>query len=216
MNDSASGQQAASSDQGIESPPVTIPGILRRLGPGLIIAGSIVGSGELIATTAVGAEAGFVLMWLILIGCVIKVFVQVEFGRYSVAGGGTTMDGLAQVPGPRLAGRGNWIVWYWFVMFLFSLAQLGGIVGGVGQALSISAPMTQYAGLYNSYVELETQLHVKHAELSMVQRRAADGEELDRDTDTLRAEIYDLEASRLPALATIKQDAAVQHDADDQ
>ena len=216
MNDSASGQQAASSEQGIESPPVTIPGILRRLGPGLIIAGSIVGSGELIATTAVGAEAGFVLMWLILIGCVIKVFVQVEFGRYSVAGGGTTMDGLAQVPGPRLAGRGNWIVWYWFVMFLFSLAQLGGIVGGVGQALSISAPMTEYARLYNGYVELETQLHVKHAELSMVLRRAADGEELDQDTDTLRAEIYDLESSRLTALATIKQETAVQHDADDQ
>lgn len=216
MNDSASGQQAASSDQGIEKPPVTIPGILRRLGPGLIIAGSIVGSGELIATTAVGAEAGFVLMWLILIGCVIKVFVQVEFGRYSVAGGGTTMDGLAQVPGPRLAGRGNWIVWYWFVMFLFSLAQLGGIVGGVGQALSISAPMTQYAGLYNDYVELETQLHVKHAELSMVERRAAAGEQLDQDADAMRKDIFDLETKRLPALETIKQEEAGKNGTDDQ
>ncbi|MBB72964.1 MAG: hypothetical protein CMJ75_00475 [Planctomycetaceae bacterium] len=205
MNDSASGQQPASSDQGIERPPVTIPGILRRLGPGLIIAGSIVGSGELIATTAVGAEAGFVLMWLILIGCVIKVFVQVEFGRYSVAGGGTTMDGLAQVPGPRVSGRGNWIVWYWFVMFLFSLAQLGGIVGGVGQALSISAPMTDYAASYNAYVELETQLHVTHAELSMVERRAAAGEELGQRADELRKEVYRLESRRLPALETIKQ-----------
>ena len=43
------------------SPPRTILGILRQLGPGLIIAGAIVGSGELNATTKTGAQAGF---WL--------------------------------------------------------------------------------------------------------------------------------------------------------
>lgn len=48
-----------------ENPPTNILGILGRLGPGLIIAGSIVGSGELIATTKTGAEAGFWLLWLI-------------------------------------------------------------------------------------------------------------------------------------------------------
>jgi Mn2+/Fe2+ NRAMP family transporter len=62
-------------------PPRGFFAVVRRLGPGLIIAGSIVGSGELIATTKVGAEAGFVLLWLILVGCVIKVFTQVELGR---------------------------------------------------------------------------------------------------------------------------------------
>jgi len=70
--------------------PKNIRGILRQLGPGLIIAGSIVGAGELIATTAVGAEAGFVLLWLIIIGCLIKVFVQIEFGRYTITSGRTT------------------------------------------------------------------------------------------------------------------------------
>ena len=59
-------------------PPRRLLSVARRLGPGLIVAGSIVGSGELIATTKVGAEAGFVLLWLILVGCVIKVFTQVE------------------------------------------------------------------------------------------------------------------------------------------
>ncbi len=88
---------------GIESPPRTVTGVIRRLGPGLIIAGSIVGSGELIATTKTGAEAGFWLLWLIVVGCVIKMFAQVEFGRFSIVTGQTTMDGLAQVPGPRMA-----------------------------------------------------------------------------------------------------------------
>ena len=85
-----------------KAPPTTIRGILRSLGPGLIIAGSIVGSGELIATTTTGAEAGFTLLWLIIIGCIIKVFVQVELGRYTITTGTTTMSGLNSLPGPRL------------------------------------------------------------------------------------------------------------------
>jgi len=124
-----------------ERAPTTIGGIFRRLGPGLIIAASIVGSGELIATTKTGADAGYSLLWLILLGCVIKVFVQVEFGRYAVAEGVTTIEGLNRVPGPRL--RVSWLVWAWFAMFLTSaVAQLGGILGGVGQLLAMRYPIS--------------------------------------------------------------------------
>lgn len=154
-----------------EAPPTAIGGILRRLGPGLIVAGSIVGSGELIATTKTGAEAGFWLLWLILIGCVIKVFCQVEFGRYSIVTGNSTMTGLAEVPGPRITGRGNWLVWYWFLMWFASIGQLGGIVGGVGQALSISLPLTQQGREFNEYVDRTTELKVSKAELTLIQSR---------------------------------------------
>ena len=58
-------------------PPRTLWASLAHLGPGIILASSIVGSGELIAATTTGAEAGFALLWLILIGCVIKVGAQV-------------------------------------------------------------------------------------------------------------------------------------------
>lgn len=125
---------------GIESPPRTLGGVLRRLGPGLIIAASIVGSGELIATTKTGADAGYTLLWLILIGCVIKVFVQVEFGRFTIAEGRGTMDAMNAVPGPRW--RVNWLLWYWVLMFLGQIGQLGGIVGGVGQSMAMTAPIT--------------------------------------------------------------------------
>jgi len=124
-----------------ETPPTKLFGILSRLGPGLIIAASIVGSGELIATTKTGADAGYALLWLIIIGCVIKVFVQIEFGRYAVAEGVTTIDGLDRVPGPRW--RVSWLVWAWFFMFLTSaVGQLGGILGGVGQLLAMRWPIT--------------------------------------------------------------------------
>ncbi|MFN3244169.1 MAG: NRAMP family divalent metal transporter [Planctomycetota bacterium] len=114
---------------------------LRRLGPGLIIAGSIVGSGELIATTKVGAEAGFTLLWLIVVGCVVKVFTQVEFGRGAIGRGRTALQLLDDLPGPRW--RAGWAVWLWVAMTLLTLAQQGGIVGGVGQALTMAVPLTE-------------------------------------------------------------------------
>ncbi len=152
-----------------QEPPESPLGILRYLGPGLIVAGSIVGSGELIATTKTGAEAGFWLLWLIAIGCVIKVFVQVEFGRYAISTGKTTMTALNEVPGPRIHGRGNWLVWYWFIMFLASLGQLGGIVGGVGQAMALSLPLTERGQAVNEYMDAKTRLPVKQAELQRIQ-----------------------------------------------
>jgi Mn2+/Fe2+ NRAMP family transporter len=140
---------------GTIDPPRTVLGIVRQLGPGLIIAGSIVGSGELIATTLVGAEAGFVLMWLIIIGCIIKVFVQIEFGRYSIINGRTALDAMNQVPGPRLGvtqhGQANWVCWFWLAFTAVALAQVGGLIGGVGQAMSIPFPLTDSGRAVNTF-----------------------------------------------------------------
>ncbi|QEG42283.1 Nramp family divalent metal transporter [Roseimaritima ulvae] len=139
-----------SDEQQAIEPPQSLPGIIRYAGPGLIVAGSIVGSGELIATTKTGAQAGYSLLWLILIGCMVKVFTQIEFGRYTLISGKTTLEALSEVPGPRIRGRGNWLVWYWVIMWFASISQLGGIVGGVGQALAISVPITQMGRDYNA------------------------------------------------------------------
>jgi Mn2+/Fe2+ NRAMP family transporter len=167
MSDNAPDASAKHHVSMVQTPPTSFFGILSRLGPGLIIAGSIVGSGELIATTSTGGKAGFTLLWLIIIGCVIKVFVQIEFGRFSIVTGKTTMEGLNDIPGPRSSRLGNWLLWYWFFMFFSSLGQLGGIVGGVGQALAISAPITQAGREYNAYREAVTQLEVATKELQL-------------------------------------------------
>jgi len=126
-------------DGGTIEPPTDFFGIVKRLGPGLIIAGSIVGSGELIATTKTGAQAGISLLWLIIIGCLIKVFCQIELGRYAITHGETTLSALNRVPGPKF--KVNWIMWFWLVMMVLIVGQLGGIVGGVGQALALTFPV---------------------------------------------------------------------------
>ena len=119
-------------------PPQTLLASLAHLGPGIILASSIVGSGELIATTTAGAQAGFVLLWLIVLGCVIKVAAQVEIGRNTLTWGRTSLDAFDRVPGPRLAGRG-WIYWAWAVMTALIVVQQGGIVAGVVTAAKVQA-----------------------------------------------------------------------------
>lgn len=162
----------------VQQPPSNFAGVLRRLGPGLIIAASIVGSGELIGTTKTGADAGFWLLWLIVLGCVIKVFVQVEFGRFAIAEGRTSMQGLNEVPGPRL--RVSWLVWYWLLMFTVGLGQLGGIVGGVGQAMAITFPIT---GDVRATTQIQDQQQLWDAArsdaLSGVRTQTADSGQLD-------------------------------------
>lgn len=134
----------------IVDPPRHLGAILKQIGPGLIIAANIVGSGELIMTTKTGAEAGISLLWLILLGCVIKVFVQLEFGRFAISNGETTLTSLNRVPGPKIFGV-NWIVAFWAVMIATSTGQLGGILGGVSQSVSITFPIT---GDYREAVQI--------------------------------------------------------------
>ncbi|MCC9609357.1 Nramp family divalent metal transporter [Blastopirellula sp. JC732] len=166
----------------IETPPETLGATLRRIGPGLIVAGSIVGSGELIATTKAGAEAGFWLLWLIMIGCVIKVFVQVEFGRYTIYSGKTALYGMNEVPGPAISyrlvtpARVNWLMIYWFIMTAASIAQLGGIVGGVGQALQMGLPLTEKGRYYNEFGDLQTRIRVTETLIGRAAERS-DAEE---------------------------------------
>ena len=121
--------------QGIREPPASLWGSLRYLGPGFILSASIVGSGELIATTIVGAEAGFMLMWFIIFSCLVKVTVQIEFGKHAICSGESTMASLNSLPGPRF-GRANWSIWLWLLLMIGKMFQLGGIVGGVVLALA--------------------------------------------------------------------------------
>jgi len=112
--------------------------ILRRIGPGMILAASIVGSGELIATTTLGAEVGYACLWVILLSCFIKPAIQAEIGRYSVATGETGLAGFNHIPGPRLGV--NWVVYGWMAMIAMTRFQIGAMFGGVAQVLNQLMP----------------------------------------------------------------------------
>ena len=130
-------------------------GIFKHLGPGLIVTACIVGSGELIATPKVGADHSFSLLWFIVLGCVIKVFVQVELGRAAVAHGKTTLQLMNEIPGPRLIV--SWLVWCWLFMYIGVFFQLSGIVGGVSQ---VFAEMGLISGVDGEFMTLDKYLAI--------------------------------------------------------
>jgi manganese transport protein len=122
----------------VAQPPSGFLEIMKRIGPGMILAASIVGSGELIATTTLGAEVGYTALWVIVLSCFIKPAVQAELGRYSVATGETGLEGMNHVPGPRW--KVNWIVWGWVAMVTMTRFQIGAMFGGVAITLNTLVP----------------------------------------------------------------------------
>ncbi len=122
----------------VKDPPKDRWSTIRQLGPGLLLTGSIVGSGELIATTRLGAEVGFVVLWLILLSCAVKVPVQSELGRHAIATGQTTFVAFNKVPGPRF--RVTWLVWGSLLLLLWSTMQVGGIFGTMSLSLDLIFP----------------------------------------------------------------------------
>ncbi len=120
----------ALSASSIREPPKSFFESLKYIGPGFILSASIVGSGELIATTILGAEAGFVLLWFIIFSCIVKVAVQLEFGKHAIGTGEPTMATFNSLPGPRI-GQANWSIWTWLLLMIAKMFQVGGIIGGV-------------------------------------------------------------------------------------
>jgi len=128
------------SSEAVEAPPARLGAALRQIGPGLILAASIVGTGELIATTNLGAKVGFALLWLVIVSCFIKVFAQIELGRHAICTGQTTLAAFRELPGPaKLLGA------WWIIMMLSTQLQLASMVGGIGQAMHMAVPQVSGA-----------------------------------------------------------------------
>ncbi|MEN2282191.1 Nramp family divalent metal transporter [Algoriphagus sp. SE2] len=119
----------------IKNPPSSLIEKFKFLGPGFILSASIVGSGELIATTVLGAEGGFITFWVILVSCLIKVAIQLEFGKNAIITGKPLMTSFSLLPGPK-----NWAVWSTFLLTVFKIVQLGGMIGGAAIALNMLIP----------------------------------------------------------------------------
>ena len=118
----------------ILEPPTSFGEIMRKTGPGIVLAASIVGSGELILTTTLGAKVGYIMMWLIILSCLIKAVVQSFLGRYTIATAETSLDAVNRIPGPRF--KVGWVVWAWAAMVFMTLFQIAGMFIGVSQTMN--------------------------------------------------------------------------------
>ncbi len=130
-----------------KQPPTTWAGRLKNLGPGIVVSGSIVGSGEILLTAGLGAAAGFTLLWWVLFSCWVKSLIQAELARYVVTSGDTYLRALNRLPGkiPGPNGPISWPIWLGLIGFVPGLLTSGGIIGGAGQALGLMLPVVDGA-----------------------------------------------------------------------
>lgn len=128
---------------GIREAPAGLIGALRNIGPGIVVSGSIVGSGELLVTPRLGAEVGFVFLWGVIVACLVKFFIQLELGRQCILRGHTTIQALDRVPGARLRNT-SWLVWVCVGGFFSVTIALIGILGSVAGLMVAVFPQWSY------------------------------------------------------------------------
>jgi Mn2+/Fe2+ NRAMP family transporter len=74
----------------------------------------------------------------VLFSCAVKVAVQVEIARWTIATGTPALQGFNRVP--PMIWKLSWVNWVYFILFLSKILQVGGIVGGVAIAFQIMFP----------------------------------------------------------------------------
>jgi Mn2+/Fe2+ NRAMP family transporter len=90
---------------------------LSDLGPGLLLAATGIGVGDMVASTIAGAEHGLTLVWAVAMGVVVKLAITEGAARWQLATGATLVEGWAtHLPRVVLALFGLYfVVWSYFV-----------------------------------------------------------------------------------------------------
>lgn len=127
--------------------PRNLFGVLAAIGPGIVVAGSVIGSGELVNTPQQAARFGFVLLWAVLLSCVIKCLLQIEIGRHALVHRRTPFEALNALPGPKW--RGTSIVGPIFVLVaVMTAGALAGIMRLTASVLNSAMPL-EWAGTHS-------------------------------------------------------------------
>jgi len=103
---------------------------LKLAGPGLIVAATGIGSGDVVAGTVAGANYGVVLLWAILVGAFFKFVLTEGIARWQLATGTTALEGwAAHLPG--------WVKYYFGIyLVLWTVAVTAALTNATGLGLA--------------------------------------------------------------------------------
>lgn len=99
--------------------PANWGGRLKLIGPGLVVAATGVGAGDMVTSLTAGTEFGTVLVWAIVLGAVLKFALTEGLGRWYMATRSTILDGWRSM---GLWASGYFIVYLALVTFFFGAA----------------------------------------------------------------------------------------------
>ena len=100
----------------------------KDIGPGLVIAATGLGAGDLIAASVAGARFGTTILWAAVVGAIMKYAMNEGLTRWQLATGSTLLEGWVQ----RLP---KFISLYFFIyLLLWSFIVAGALIAGTGLA----------------------------------------------------------------------------------
>ncbi|MGC0375188.1 Nramp family divalent metal transporter [Streptomyces sp. SAI-229] len=111
----------------------------RYIGPGIVVAATGVGAGDLVATLIAGSNFGYTLLWAAILGCLVKISLAEACGRWHLSTGRTLFDGWASL--------GRWTTWFFAVY-----AVIWGFVYGAAAMSSSALPLQ---ALFPDVMDLE-------------------------------------------------------------
>jgi Mn2+/Fe2+ NRAMP family transporter len=98
------------------------------LAPGILVAATGVGAGDLLTASLAGAQAGMALIWAAAVGAVLKWTLNEGVARWQMATGTTLLEGWS-------AHLGAWVRWLFLVYFLtWSFLVGGALISACGVA----------------------------------------------------------------------------------
>lgn len=100
------------------------------VGPGIVVAATGVGAGDLVATLVAGSEFGYTLMWAVVLGVVVKIALAEATGRWHLATGSTIFAGWRSL--------GAWTTVY-FVVYVVVWGFVYGATAMTSSALPLAA-----------------------------------------------------------------------------
>lgn len=107
--------------------------VLRLIGPGMLVAATGVGAGDLATASFTGAELGLAILWVVVVGAFLKFVLNEGLTRWQLATGSTLLEGCAEHLGKPV----QWLFLAYLLLWSFF----------VGAALLSAAGVTSHAML---------------------------------------------------------------------
>lgn len=107
---------------------------LKKLGPGIVVAATGIGAGDMIAASVGGAKYGVVIIWAAIVGAVIKFFLNEGIARWQLSTGTTMIEGWKQKFHPLVS------MYFLAYLFLWSFIVGGALIAACGLAAHAMMP----------------------------------------------------------------------------
>jgi Mn2+/Fe2+ NRAMP family transporter len=105
------------------------------IGPGVLLAATGVGAGDLATGSIVGSYYGTTLLWAVIVGAWMKYIISEGVARWQLATGDTVLEGVVHK-------AGSWVIWLvLFYLILFSFFLGSALMGASGVALHALIPI---------------------------------------------------------------------------